>query len=56
MWEAIEYASMLTYPAALAEARRKNNDVQVKALLVGENKNLILMRMVRSCLLFACQA
>ena len=51
MWEEVEYASLVGYPEALETAQRHADTTLERSLLVGETKNTVLMRMVRSDLL-----
>ncbi|KIM22771.1 hypothetical protein M408DRAFT_332735 [Serendipita vermifera MAFF 305830] len=47
MWEAVEYASILSYPNAVKMAERMDDDALVDALHVGETKNDVLMRLAQ---------
>lgn len=46
MWEAIEYASIVTFPLALDAAQSQGNDPLAEALSVGKAKNDVLMQAV----------
>ena len=47
MWEAVEYASVVGYPEAIEIAQSHADTTLQQSLLVGETKNMVLMRMVR---------
>jgi hypothetical protein len=47
MWEAVEYASVVGYPEAIEIAQSHADTTLERSLLVGETKNMVLMRMVR---------
>jgi hypothetical protein len=47
MWEAVEYASVVGYPEAIEIAQSNADTTLERSLMVGETKNMVLMRTVR---------